>query len=102
MKYQQRRGTKSKTTNETNHTRQHIKYLKYLTPEKRNYWWRFNTKTLSIKKTESKFKRDKEGNLIKTNCPICNNPEEKREHYEYDFPQLNNFQKKLSVTIGNT
>ena len=78
------------------------KIQKYLTPEERNYWWRFNHKIISIKKTESKFKRDKEGNLVKPNCPVCNNSEETREHYEYDCPQLTNFRKKLARTIGST
>ena len=35
------------------------KIQKYLTPEERNYWWRFNHKIISIKKTEIKFKRNK-------------------------------------------
>ena len=57
---------------------------------------------ISIKKTESKVKRDKEGNLVKPNCPVCNNSEETRENYEYDCPQLTNFREKLAITIGST
>ena len=64
--------------------------------------WRFNHKIISIKNTKSKFKIDKEGNLVKPNCPICNNPEETIEHFEYDCPQLTNFRKKLARTIGST
>ena len=29
----------------------------YLTPEERDYWWRFNHRLVSIKKIESKFKK---------------------------------------------
>ena len=82
-------------------TRQYINPKKNLTPDERNLWWRFNHKIISIKNIESKFKRDEEGNLVKPNCPICNNPEETREHYEYDCPQMTNFQKKLAKTIGS-
>ena len=49
------------------------KIQKYLTPEERNYWWRYSHKIISIKKTENKFKRDKEGKLVKPKCSVCNN-----------------------------
>ena len=58
---------------------------KYLTPEERNYWWRLNHKLVSTKQTESKFKRDEEGNLVSNKCPICKTNKETKQHYTNDL-----------------
>ena len=42
---------------------------KYLTPEERHYWWKLTHKIVSIKKTENKYKRDKNNNLVAAACP---------------------------------
>ena len=45
---------------------------KKLIPEEQKYWWKTNHKLVSIKQTESKFKQDKNRNLMIPNCPLCN------------------------------
>ena len=51
---------------------------KYLTPDERNYWWRLNHKLVLTKHTESKFKRDDEGNLVSNKYPICKTSKERK------------------------
>ena len=84
-----------------NTAHKHIhKIHQYLTPEERNYWWRLNHNLISIKKTEAKFKRDKEGNLSTPICPICKISEESRDHYNYDCNQVTIFRKIIANQTG--
>ena len=64
--------------------RQIQRVKKYLTPEERNYWWRFNHGIISVKKTEAEYKHDKKGNLTIPSCPTCDHAEETLPHYTYD------------------
>ena len=55
---------------------------------------------MSIKKTEAKYKTEKNGNLTTPNFPLYNNTEETREHYNYDCPQLTKYRKNIAAIIG--
>ena len=79
-----------------------FKIQQYLTPEERHYWWRLNHNLISINKIENKYKRYKEGNIVPPNCPICNNPEETRDHYNYDCPSISTFRQNIALSIGKT
>ena len=76
------------------------KIKKYLTPEERNYWWKLTHKIISVKKTESKYKRDQSDNLVSAECPLCHHPEETRQHYEYDCPTLSRFRHQIAHYLG--
>ena len=76
------------------------KIHQYLTPEERNYWWRNDHNLTSIKKTESKFERDKNGNLLSKIFPICNTSEETRDHYNFDCPQITTFRRIIVTHVG--
>ena len=43
----------------------------YLTPEERNYWWKLTHRLISTKKTESKYKRNEQGETVEPTCPVC-------------------------------
>ena len=79
----------------------HIHTIKsYLSTEERNYWWKLTHQIVSIKKTESKYKRNKHNNLVSAECPLCKHPEETRPHYEYDCPTLSLFRYQVAAIIG--
>ena len=70
----------------TNIAHKHVyKIHQYLIPVEGNYWWKLNHNLISIKKTEAKFKRDKEGNPSTSICLVCNDSEEPRDHYNYNY-----------------
>mmetsp|Transcript_45019 Transcript_45019/g.54109 ORF Transcript_45019/g.54109 Transcript_45019/m.54109 type:complete len:196 (+) Transcript_45019:1-588(+) len=76
----------------------HIQKIeKYLTPEERNYWWRMNHNIISTKRTEHKYKRDKNGNLTTPQCPVCKTAVETKEHYNYECPQLATFRQNIAT-----
>ena len=72
----------------------------YLTPEERHFWWKLTHKTVSIKKTESKYKRDKCDNLVSAECPLCHHQEETRIHYEYECLPLMRFRRHIAQLLG--
>ena len=68
----------------------------YLTPEERHFWWKLTHRLTSIRKTESKYKRDDKNNLVSANCPLCPQDEETRQHYEYDCHKLSIFRQHIA------
>ena len=76
------------------------KIEKYLTPEERNYWWHFNHNLVSVKKIESKYKRDDMGVLTQPTCPLCKKTDETREHYNNKCEILIIFRQIVAKTIN--
>ena len=74
---------------------------KYLTPEERNYWWRLNHKLVSTKQTESKFKRDEEGNLVSNKCPICKTSKETKQHYNNECPSIVKYRSRIAEKLNH-
>ena len=74
------------------------KIEKYLTPEERNYWWHLNHNLVSVKKQESKYKRDAEGRLTQPTCTMCNKADETRDHYNNTCEQMIKFRQAVAQT----
>ena len=56
---------------------------KSLSAEERDYWWRLTHRLISTKKSESKWRRKENGELVDSECPVCGKEEEDMEHYEF-------------------
>ena len=94
---QKRNKIKNYTPNQAHTTIYNIK--QFLTPEERNYWWHFNHNIISVKQTESKYKRDENGNLSQPTCPLCKKEIETREHYNNKCEKLIKFRKAVARTV---
>ena len=55
---------------------------------------------VSIKHTENKFKREKNGDFTTSMCPMCKNNKETRSHYKYDCPEMLKFRKAVARTVN--
>lgn len=62
--------------------------------------WKLNHNLVSVKKTENKYDRDKNGNLVQPNCPMCNYPTETRDHYNDDCPHISAFCQNVAKSVG--
>ena len=71
----------------------------FLSPEERYYWWRLTHKIVSVKKSESKYKRDKKGDLVSPLCPICQEEEEDLEHYNNGCIAIKLFKRLLAEKL---
>ena len=73
---------------------------KRLTAEERDFWWRLTHKLISTKKTESKWRRHPNGELVESTCPVCKEEEEDREHYEYGCKEMEKLRRRIAERIG--
>ena len=55
---------------------------------------------ISTKKTESKWRRQPNGELVKSTCPVCNEEEETREHYEFGCKIGGELRKRIAKKAG--
>jgi hypothetical protein len=84
-----------------NKAHKHVNEIqKQLSADERDYWWRRTHKLISIKKTESKWKRDKHGVLVDSKCPVCKLEEEDREHYEYGCKVMEGLRERVARKAG--
>lgn len=65
---------------------------KSLTAKERDFWWRLKHQIISIRKTESKWKRDNAGRVVSPVCPVC---KETWRHYERDCKALQEFKGRV-------
>ena len=77
-----------------------MKYKKYLALEERNCWWKINHKQISNKYTESKFKRNKDENLVIPKYPLCSYEKEAGDYYNYECQQITTFGEIITEAIG--
>ena len=72
----------------------------YLTPEERNYWWKLTHRLISTKKTESKYKRNEQGETVEPTCPVCQEEIETLEHYNNECRKVKKFRRKLAQHLN--
>ena len=71
-----------------------------LTAKERDYWWRLTHRVVSIKKRESKWRRDDEGKLVSSKCPVCKNVEETWEHYDFECEGVKEMNERAAASVG--
>ena len=67
-----------------------------LTADERDYWWRLTHRLISLRKTESKWKRQESGELVKNTCPVCKEAVEDEAHYNYDCSAIQGFMEHVA------
>ena len=72
---------------------------KQLSASERDYWWRLTHGLISTKKTESKWKREENGELVESTCPMCEEVED-REHYEYGCKEIEKLRSRVAAVAG--
>jgi hypothetical protein len=71
-----------------------------LTADERNYWWRLTHIVTPIKKRESKWRKDKNGEAVRSTCPVCKEEEEDWDHYDYDCKEVKEMNKRVAERVG--
>ena len=69
---------------------------KRLTADERNYWWRLTHRVTPIKKRESKWRKDKNGDAMRSTCPVCKEEEEDWDHYDYECKGAKEMNKRVA------
>ena len=67
-----------------------------LTADERDYWWRLTHRLISLRKTESKWKREENGELVKNTCPVCKEAVEDEAHYNNDCSAIQDFMEQVA------
>ena len=73
---------------------------KRLTADERNYWWRLTHRVTPIKKRESKWRKDKNGDAMRSTCPVCKEEEEDWDHYDYECKGVKEMNKRVAEKAG--
>ena len=79
----------------TNHAL--TKIQKVLSANERDYWWRLAHNLISIKSTESKWRRDKNNKLVSDKCPVCKQIKEDRRHYNFECDSIQRLIDKVEA-----
>ena len=72
------------------------KVAKKLTAKERDYWWRLKHKIISIRKTEKRWRRYKDGRLVTGQCQVC---KEGEKHYDRGCRQIVEFRRRVGMVI---
>jgi hypothetical protein len=73
---------------------------KMLTADERNYWWRLAHRVTPLKKRESKWKKEKNGEAVSSTCPVCKEEEENWDHYDYECKGVREMNKRVAERVG--
>ena len=69
---------------------------KMMTAVERDFWWRLTHRVIQTKKTEKHWKRDRNGELVTSTCPVCKEEEESWKHYDYECKGVQEMNKRVA------
>jgi hypothetical protein len=72
---------------------------KYMKANERDYWWRLTHRVIQTKNRESKWKKDKKGDSMTRECPVCK-AEENWDHYDYECRGVKEMNEKVAQSVG--
>ena len=73
---------------------------KRMTAKERDYWWRMTHGLISLKKTESKWKRDEDEEMTENLCPVCKQTKKDRQHYDFDCEMIQQYISNITPIIS--